>query len=84
MIVLLDPAGDRGLCFFQTAVLRRPDFFLLQAATEPFDVDVAFRMMVGRAPVRDTEPCGTRETRGGELIIFLYGLWRWRERATTL
>jgi hypothetical protein len=23
----------------------------------PFDVAVAFRMMIGRAPVRDAEPC---------------------------
>lgn len=36
-------------------LLRRPDFFFLQAAVEPLDVTVAFRMMVGRAAVRDAQ-----------------------------
>ena len=53
VIVLLDPAGDAGLCFFHAAIFRRPDFLFLQAAMEPFDVAVAFRVMVSRAPMRD-------------------------------
>ena len=56
VIVLLDPASDRGSCFLQAAILRRPDFFFLQAAMEPFDVAVAFRMMIRRAAVRDAQP----------------------------
>ena len=28
MIVLLDTTGDAGRCFFQAAVLRRPDFLI--------------------------------------------------------
>src|SRR5712671_8064678 len=56
VIVLLDPTSDAGPCFFQAAILRRPDFLFLQAAMEPFDVAVALRVMIGRAPVRDAEP----------------------------
>jgi hypothetical protein len=48
VIVLLDPAGDRGTCFFQAAILLRPDFLFLQTAMEPFDVAVTLRVMVGR------------------------------------
>jgi hypothetical protein len=51
VIVLLDPAGDAVPRFFQAAILRRPDFLFLQAAMEPFDVAVAFRVMIGRAAV---------------------------------
>src|ERR1700680_2382834 len=40
MIVLLDPTSDRGSCFFQASILRRPDLLLLQAAMEPFDITV--------------------------------------------
>jgi len=56
VIVLLDPTGDTGPGFFQAPILCGPDFLFLQAAMEPFDVAVAFRVMVGRAPVRDAEP----------------------------
>ena len=48
MIVLLDPTSDRCACFFQAPILRRPDFLLFQAAMEPFDVAVAFRVMIRR------------------------------------
>ena len=38
------------------SILRRPDFFFLQAAVEPFDVAVAFRVMIRRPPMGDAEP----------------------------
>jgi hypothetical protein len=53
VIVLLDPTSDAVACFLQTAILRRPDFLLLQAAMEPFDVAVTLRVMVGRAAMGD-------------------------------
>src|ERR1700720_977112 len=56
VIVLCDPTGDRGSCFFQAPILRRPDFLLFQAAMEPFDVAVAFRVMIRRPPMSDAEP----------------------------
>ena len=55
VIVLLDPASDAGTRFFQAAILRRPNFLFLQAAVKPFDVAIAFRVMIGRPPVRDAE-----------------------------
>src|SRR5580658_2664285 len=42
--------------FLHVAILRRPDFFFLQAAMEPFDVAVALRVMISRAPMRDPQP----------------------------
>ena len=68
MIVLLYPASNRCSRFFQAAMLRRPDtpaplsslllraFLLFQAAMEPFDVAVAFRVMIRRTPMCDAEP----------------------------
>jgi len=56
VIVLLDPTSDARSSFFQAAILRRPDFFFLQAAMEPFDVAVALRVMIGRTPVHDAKP----------------------------
>src|SRR5271168_3097465 len=56
VIVLFDPTSDRSPSFFHSAILRRPDFLFLQAAMEPLDVAVAFRVMIGRAAVRDAEP----------------------------
>ena len=53
VIVLLDPTSDAGSRFFQAAILRRPDFLFFQAAMEPFDVAVAFWVMMRRAAVRD-------------------------------
>ncbi len=44
MIVLLDPTGDAGASFFQAPILRSPDFLFLQAAMEPFNVAVTFRV----------------------------------------
>ncbi len=68
MIVLLDPARDAAARFVQVAILRRPDFLLLQAAMEPLDVAVSLRMMVRRAPMRDPEPRERlQEPRGSEL-----------------
>jgi hypothetical protein len=48
--------SDAGLCFFQVAILRHPDFLFLYAAMEPFDVTAALRVMGGRAPMYDAEP----------------------------
>ena len=53
IIVLFDPTSNGGSRFFQAAILRCPDFLFLQTAMEPFDVAVAFRVMVGRASMRD-------------------------------
>ena len=53
VIVLLDPTSDRGSRFLQAAILRGPDFLFLQAAMEPFDVAVAFRVMIRGAAMRD-------------------------------
>jgi hypothetical protein len=55
VIVLLGPTGDRYPSFFQAQILRRPDFLLFQSAMEPFDVAVAFPMMIRRAVMRDAE-----------------------------
>jgi len=56
VIVLLDPTSDAGPCFYQAAILRGPDFLFFQAAVEPFDVAVAFRVMIGSSSVGDAEP----------------------------
>jgi len=56
VIVLLDPMSDRGPRFLQAAILGGPDFLFLQAAMEPFDVAVAFRVIIGRAPMGDAQP----------------------------
>jgi hypothetical protein len=61
VIVLLDPASDAAARFLQGPIFRAPDFLLLQAAMEPFDVAVALWVMIGRAPVRDAEPPGLGE-----------------------
>ena len=68
VIVLLDPTSDRCPRFFQAPILRRPDFLFLQAAMEPFNVTVAFRVMIRRPSVRDAEPCERfQEPRRSEL-----------------
>src|ERR1700722_14608632 len=56
VIVLLDPARDRRSRCLHVAILCGPHFFFLQAAMEPFYVAVAFRMIVGRAPMGDSQP----------------------------
>jgi hypothetical protein len=56
VIVVLDPTSDTAPRFSQAPILRRPNFLFLQAAMEPFDVAVALRVMIGRAPMRDTQP----------------------------
>ena len=68
VIVLLDPTSDRCPRFFQAPILRRPDFLFLLAAMEPFNVTVAFRVMIRRPSVRDAEPCERfQEPRRSEL-----------------
>ena len=56
VIVLLDPTSDVAAGFFQAPILRRPDFLFFQAAMEPFDIAVAFRVVIGRAAMRNGEP----------------------------
>src|SRR3989442_3900049 len=74
VIVLLDPARDAAARFVQVAILRRPDFLLLQAAMEPFDVAVSLRMMVRRAPMRYPEPRERfQEPRGSEMRSVVRG-----------
>ena len=48
VIVLLDPATDRLPRFLHASIFRRPYFLFFQAAMEPFDVAVAFRVMIRR------------------------------------
>jgi len=56
VIVLLDPSSDTGTRFFHASIFRCTDFLILQDAMESFDVVVAFRVMVGRAPMSDAQP----------------------------
>ena len=56
MIVLLDPASDRHSRFLHVAILRSPHFFFLQAMMKAFDVAVAFRVILGRASMDDSQP----------------------------
>jgi hypothetical protein len=68
VIVLLNPTSDAGPCFFQAAILCRPDFLFFQAAMEPFDVAVAFRVMIRRPAMGDAEPLQRlQEARRSEL-----------------
>ncbi len=74
VIVLLDPTSDRCSRFFQAPILRRPDFLFFQAAMEPFDVAVAFRVMIRRPPMRDAQPVqGLDEPRRSELRAIVGG-----------
>jgi hypothetical protein len=56
VIVLLDPEPDRRTRLFDAAIFVHPDFLLLQAAMEPFDAAVSFRVKIRRSAVRDAEP----------------------------
>ena len=86
VIVLLDPTSDASSCFFQAAILRRPDFFFLQAAMEPLDIAVAFRVMIGRPPVSDAQPVGVSMNRDEVNCVPLSGVsvtnWRGVKRST--
>jgi hypothetical protein len=55
VIVRLDPTSNAGSHFIQAAILGRPDLLFLQAAMEPFDVAIAFRVTIGRAAMDDAE-----------------------------
>ncbi len=55
VIVLGDPTSDRFGGFSETAVFVEPDLFLLQAAVKAFDQSVAFRVVVSRAAMGDTQ-----------------------------
>ena len=65
VIVLLDPTSDRGPRFLQAAILRGPDFLFLQAAMEPLDVAVAFRVMIRGAPMRTSTEDAKRDSTCG-------------------
>jgi hypothetical protein len=41
------------MSLLQAPVLRRPDFLLFQAAMEPFDVAVAFWVVIRRPPMSE-------------------------------
>jgi hypothetical protein len=56
MIVLPQVTPDAFPGFFQVSVLGQSNFFLFQAPMEAFDVAVALRVMIGRAPVRNAQP----------------------------
>ena len=74
MIVLLDPMSDRSSCFWQIAILRHPDFLFLQAAMEPLDIAVAFRVMIRRTPMSDAQPPKCfQEPRRSELRAIVSG-----------
>jgi hypothetical protein len=47
LIVLVQIPADIFSRFHQVTILRTPDFLFLQAAMEPLDLAVAFRVIVG-------------------------------------
>ena len=49
VIVLREIPADVFSRLTETAIFRSPDFLFLQATMEPFDVAVAFRMVISRA-----------------------------------
>ena len=74
VIVLLDPEPDRRTRLFDAAIFVHPDFVLLQAAIEPFDAAVSFRVKIRRSAVRDAEPRKRlREARRSELRSVVCG-----------
>jgi len=74
VIVFLDPTSDRSSRFFQAAIFRGPDFLFLQATMEPFDVAVAFLVMIRRAAMRDAQPVQSFDEPGrGELGAIIGG-----------
>ncbi len=74
VIVLLNPTSDRGPRFLQAAILGGPDFLFLQAAMEPFDVAVAFRVMIRRAAMRDAQPVQGLDEPGRSELCAIYCL----------
>src|SRR5579863_7631236 len=73
VIVFLDPTSDRCSRFFQAPILRRPDFLFFQAAMEPFNVAVSFRVMIGRASMRDAQPIQSLDEPGGSELRAVVG-----------
>ena len=55
VVVLLQIPADVFSGLRQAAIFRSPDFLFLQAAMEPLDVAVAFRMVVSRPPMGDAQ-----------------------------
>src|SRR5271169_423970 len=48
--------GRAGLSTANASIFRRPHFLFLQTAMEPFDVAVAFGVMIRRASMCDAQP----------------------------
>ena len=74
VIVLLEIPADVFSGLTETAIFRRPDFLLFQAAMEPLNLAGTFGMMVGCATVRDTElRKGLHKPRRGKLRAIVGG-----------
>ncbi len=84
VIVLLDPVSDAGPCFSQAAILRRPDFLFLQTVVEPFDVAVAFGVIIGGAAMRDAESRQRLQKARGSKLRAVVGGQRQVGRTTAL
>ena len=56
VIVLLDPACNAQLGLIEVLVFVEPHLLFFQTAMEPLDIAVALGVIVGRAPVRNTQP----------------------------
>jgi len=84
VIVLFDPTSDRGSRFFQASILRCPDFLFLKTAMEPFNVTIAFRVMVGRASMRDAQPVQGLDEPGRSELCAVVGGQRYAGLAAAL
>src|SRR5579864_5420358 len=84
VIVFLDPTRDRCSRFFQASILRRPDFLFFQAAMEPFNVAVSFRVMIGRASMRDAQPIQSLDEPGRSELRAVVGGQRYAGLAAAL
>src|SRR3981081_3209304 len=74
VIVLGDPASDGLPRFLHVAVFCAPHCLFLQAAMEPFDVTVTFRVIIGRASMRNSQPMQCLdEARRSELCSVVCG-----------
>jgi hypothetical protein len=55
VIILPQVEGHAIPCLFEIPVFGQSHFFFLQAAMKALDVTVAFRVMISRAPMRDSQ-----------------------------
>ena len=84
MIVLFDPTSDRGSGFLQAPILRCPGFLFLQAAMEPLDITVSFRVMIRRASMRDAQPIQSLNEPGRSELCAVVGGQRYAGLAAAL